>query len=592
MDGSLRAKRGSSRRFRPVFLTGAFFLCAMVALAVVWLDRRPAPLFQDQFTHPDARAVALVRGRPLELVISVLERPSVLRIPFWIDGDRKPAAVQIAALDPGSESAIVTEVIQTELAELPVPKGGRQDAPLKVLITTEATHSDSRPRLLWSAEPPREAIEARYGGTPISEIEGLPSTGPLLLAEYAWPSRWLLILWLMVAGWAVWTKGRGSAAWGVLLVGVALAASVSSALLWQRDYTRRAPHLDADGYAESARQMAGFLGDSDQRPRVAAWYRAYPHATTQLLPALLAPWVLLGVPASYAFMLLSALACWLALLGIRRVGLDGLGFSEPLAVGVAVAFACHPLVLRTFARPITDGLGMLLVIWTLWLLIRRMKGPGNWDEAWLALLVLAHPLARPQGFAYWPFIAVAFIVADRVRRGAWPGIGAIAVSASKIFLPAVFVLSIFYWQFDWWHNVDLMLAKARRFRIDSTLRDFVDSCLGVILLLPLLFFLRRSEFRRPWRLDPSIALLLAWVLYAVATLVAVRAPFWLRHFLPALPAVYWLAGAWIQGLSGRRRLAGAGVLAACAAIGMVVTLRQIAFLEPLPAWYAGIVTVP
>ena len=279
-----------------------------------------------------------------------------------------------------------------------------------------------------------------------------------------------------------------------------------SALLWQRDYTRRAPHLDADGYAESARQMAGFLGDSDQRPRVAAWYRAYPHATTQLLPALLAPWVLLGVPASYAFMLLSALACWLALLGIRRVGLDGLGFSEPLAVGVAVAFACHPLVLRTFARPITDGLGMLLVIWTLWLLIRRMKGPGNWDEAWLALLVLAHPLARPQGFAYWPFIAAAFVVADRVRCGAWPGIGAIAVSALKIFLPAVFVLAIFYWQFDWWHNVDLMLAKARRFRIDSTLRDFVDSCLGVILLLPLLFFLRRSEFRRPWRLDPSIAL--------------------------------------------------------------------------------------
>ncbi len=592
MGGSLRAKKSSSRRFRPVFLTGTFFLLAAVALAAVWADRRPAPLFKDQFTHPDARAVSVVRGRPLKLLLDVSERPTTLRIPFWIDGDRKPATVQIAALDPGSEPAVVTQVIGTELAELPVPAGGSEEASLEVLITTEAAHSGTRPRLLWSAEPPLVAMETRYGGTPISEIDGLPSTGPLVLAEYAWPSRWLLILWLVVAGWAVVARNRGPAAWGVLLVGVALAASVTSALLWQRDYTRRAPHLDADGYAESAKQMAGFIADSDQRPRVAAWFRSYPHATTQLLPALLAPWVLLGIPASYAFMLLSALACWLALLGIRRVGLDGLGFSEPLAIGVAVAFACHPLVLRTFSRPVTDGLGMLLVVWTLWLLIRRMKGPGIWDEAWLALLVLAHPLARPQGFAYWPFIAVAFIMADRVRYGAWPGIDAVLTSASKIFLPAVLVLSIFYWQFDWWHNVELMLAKARRFQIDSTLRDFIDSCLGVILALPLLLLLWSPRSNRRWVLDPSIALLLAWVIYAVATLVAVRAPFWLRHFLPALPAVYWLAGAWIQGLSGRRRLAGAGVLAACAAIGMVVTLRQIAFLEPLPVWYAGIVAVP
>ncbi|MCH2186628.1 hypothetical protein MK280_12230, partial [Myxococcota bacterium] len=498
----------------------------------------------------------------------------------------------IAALDPESQPAEVTQVTETELAELSVPKGGRRDAPLKILITTEAARSETRPRLLWSLEPPLVPMETRYGQTPISEVDGLPSTGPLLLAEYDWPSRWLLVLWLFVAGWAVFAIKRGPAAWGGVLVGVALAASVSSALLWQRDYTRRAPHLDADGYAESAEQMARFIADPDQRPRVAAWFRAYPHATTQLLPALLVPWVLLGIPASYAYMLLSALACWLALLGIRRVGLDGLGFSEPLAVGLALAFACHPLVLRTFARPITDGLGLLLVIWTLWLLIRRLKGPGIWDEAWLALLVLAHPLARPQGFAYWPFIAVAVVVADRVRRGTWPRIDAILASACRIFLPAVCILAILYWQFDWWHNVDLMLAKARRFRIDSTLRAFIDSCLGLILLLPLLFFFRPTDSTRRRTLDPSLALLVAWVLYAVATLVAVRAPFWLRHFLPALPAIYWLAGAWVQRLGGRRRRVAAGILAAGAAIGVAVTLRQIAFLEPLPVWYAGIVAVP
>ncbi|MCH2187885.1 hypothetical protein MK280_18675, partial [Myxococcota bacterium] len=91
MDGSLREKKGAPGRFRPFLLTGAFFILAAVALGVIWADRRPAPLYKDQFTHPEARALSLARGRPLEILLSVSERPATLRIPFWIEGGRRPA---------------------------------------------------------------------------------------------------------------------------------------------------------------------------------------------------------------------------------------------------------------------------------------------------------------------------------------------------------------------------------------------------------------------------------------------------------------------------------------------------------------------
>ena len=107
--------------------------------------------------------------------------------------------------------------------------------------------------------------------------------------------------------------------------GLAAAATLSSALLWQRDYTRRVAHLDADRYAESAARMAAGLADPALRPAAAAWFRAYPHASTQLVPALLVPFVWLGLPASFAFMLLSALAAWLALLATWRIAVAHLG---------------------------------------------------------------------------------------------------------------------------------------------------------------------------------------------------------------------------------------------------------------------------
>ncbi len=576
----------------PLGLTLVFVVAAASALALIWADRRPEPFLSDQFTHADMPAVLVMARQPVELTLAPGERPSALRVPLSIGEGADPVDVAVTVADRGAAGTRVTRVSETALARVAVPEGGRPGATLHVRLSSEAASRETAAHVLWSRDAPRRPLDVRYAGRPLADVAVLPATAPLLIVEYPWPSRWLLAVWVLplLAAVTAW-RASGSIS-SRAVVALALAATVSSALLWQRDYTRRAAHLDADAYAQSVEQMARFAGEPNARAEVADWFRSYPHATTQLVPALMAPFVLLGAPVGYVYMLLSALACWLSLLVVQRVATRSLGVGDGLAWGVAAAFACHPVVLRTFARPVTDGAGLLLVVCTLALLLRRLRAPGPRDELWLALLLLAHPLTRPQGFAYWPFVAVAIVWADRVREGGWPPLRETVLSGLRLFGPPLLVLAALYLQLDWWHNVGLMLEKARRFQLASTSVDFAASCAGVLLLLPLLGVLRRREGAVALRGDPRARLLAAWALFAVATLVAVRAPFWLRHFVPALPAVYWLAAMWIEDLRGRARLAAVGLLSGCAALGIGVTLWQIAHLEPLPAWLAPLLTAP
>ena len=43
-------------------------------------------------------------------------------------------------------------------------------------------------------------------------------------------------------------------------------------------------------------------------------------------------------------------------------------------------------------------------------LLRRLRGADRAGEIALSVLLFCHPMARPQGFAYWPFVALAVLV--------------------------------------------------------------------------------------------------------------------------------------------------------------------------------------
>ena len=145
------------------------------------------------------------------------------------------------------------------------------------------------------------------------------------------------------------------------------------------------------------------------------------------------------------------------------------------------------------------------------------------------------------------------------------------------------LLAALYLHFDWQHNVGLMLAKAQRFRLHSTPEFFLKSLAGCVQLVPLLW-LRAVEKRR----EPSVALWPGWLAYGVLLLILARAPFWLRHFLPVLPAVFVLAAVGLDRMPGRERRLAYALLLVTAAANIGATAWQIHELGPVAAGDRGV----
>jgi hypothetical protein len=585
IESSTSPSQGSPGRPKVarVYLSAVFlflFLCVPI-LAWIHSDLRPAPVYPSHESHEQAPSVLVTESLPVELRISLSQPAERLLIPVMAGAARRPIRLEVEAR---GELLAETRVDETGVVRLPLGATGPDDRELTIRFSSDARNRESAPAVLWSAGAPRAGTAVRYGGRDLKEIDVLPTTGPLVLVEYAWPSRVLLGCWILpgVFGLLAWRDPK----WSIwLLVTLALAASVTSTLLWQRDYSRRMAQLDADAYAQSATQLARYLGDAAARPEIAAWLRDYPHSSTLLAPALLAIPVALGVPVQLAYMQLSALAGLLSLLILFRLLDFELGFGERLAAVGTTLFACHLLMLRSFARPTTDILGLMLVLAMLGLLVRRLTSDHRRDEIALSVLLFLHPLARPQGFGYWLFAALAVLACDLLRihgRRAW---APLVRSQLRIFAPPLLALALLYSVFGWAHNIELMLEKAERFRINSTLPIFMQSLVGVVQVIPLLWLRAGTALRRP-----DLLIWIAWLLFNLGLLVAVRAPYWMRHYLPILPVVFVLMVAGLARLRGRERLAAGGILGATIVFNLAITTHQIFDLRALPGAFAGFIS--
>jgi len=457
---------------------------------------------------------------------------------------------------------------------------------LRIRFSSNARRAERAPRLVWAESAPGFGAEVSVGGIAVDRAEALPNTGPLMLVQYRWPTRALLWLWpLLIAPFAwAWREPRGAMSFFALL---ALVATVTSVLLWQRDYSRLAAHIDADQYAKNANTMARYIGEPEERAEIREWYRDYPHATTSLAPALLVLPTLLGAPVIVSYLELSALAGFLSLLVLYRILRVELEFEERVALLATTVFGCHLLMLRSFARPVTDVFGLLLVLLTLWLLVRRLRGDVRVEEIALSVLLFCHPLARPQGFGYWPFVALAVLACDWWRAGRRPEWRAVVTAQLRIFLPPLLLLAGLHLYFDWFHNVELMVAKAKRFRIGSTPRLFAESLIGIVQLLPLLWLAARERLR-----SPAFVLWLTWLGFNLAMVVAVRAPFWMRHFLPVLPVLFVLTAAGLEKVRGGRRNAALALLALLVVYNVSMTVYQIHQSGPLPPALAAFISTP
>lgn len=574
-------------RFDPstLAIVGLFLLASAALFGWLRSDLRPPPLYRTQAPHERAPAVLVSGGSPVELRVELPRPAESLLIPVGLGEDRLPLGISVLS-DASGEELVRRSVSDSGLTRVDLPARAASVRALRIRFTSAAQHAERAPRLVWAESAPGFGAEVRVGGLAVDRVEALPNTGPVMLVQYRWPTRALLWLWpllILPFAWA-WREPRRAVSFFALL---ALVAAVTSVLLWQRDYSRRAVHIDADQYAKNAVTMARYLVEPEERAEIREWYRNYPHATTSLAPALLVLPTLLGAPVILSYLELCALSGFLSLLVLYRILRVELSFEDRIALLATTAFGCHLLMLRSFARPVTDVFGLLLVLLTLWLLVRRLQREDRVEEIALSVLLFCHPLARPQGFGYWPFVALAVLACDWWRAGRRPEWRGVVTAQLRIFLPPLLLLAALYLTFDWFHNVELMVAKAKRFQIISRPRIFAQSLIGIVQLLPLFWLAARARLR-----SPAFLLWLAWLGFNLALIVAVRAPFWMRHFLPVLPVLFLLTAAGLERVRGGHRHATLALLALLVVYNVSVTVYQIYQSGPLSPALATFISTP
>jgi len=132
-----------------------------------------------------------------------------------------------------------------------------------------------------------------------------------------------------------------------------------------------------------------------------------------------------------------------------------------------------------------------------------------------------------------------------------------------------------------------MFEKAARFRINATPGFFAESLIGVVQLLPILWWGARSRLR-----EPEVALLVSWLVFNLLLLIIVQAPFWMRHFVPIVPSALLLAALGLDQLRGRARSAGIALLLVSALANVSISLAIIHTPGPLPAAVEGFIATP
>ncbi|MCK6484427.1 MAG: hypothetical protein HUU22_05495 [Phycisphaerae bacterium] len=514
----------------------AYLTGTVAILALIGADLRPAPIYHTKDWRADDSYVYVTSSQPLRFECDTPGRfPIAIWIPLTFRKDAQSLTLHISDAADGRELARRAlrrrdyEVVRFRAPDRPVSR-------MRMEFSSEVPNEDRAPGLLWTRHPPPADATVIHGGRVIKDI------GPVMIFFYSWPTRWLLVLWPMsaFAFAAAWKNERRTPSF---LIAAALAATAASALLWQQDYTLHAAHRDADDYARMAQVYADYVVKPESRAGNANWIDHWAGTHNSLACVLMAGPIILGVPAWAAYLQLNALCGFgcLALLydALRR----GVGVSARAALLATAAGATHLIMIRSFARAVTDVFGLFFLMLMLWALLTRMRVLSRASHILHALLFFALPLARPQCVGYLPALVVGAGCADvvRERRVGWNT----ALRLALTFVPPALLLLTMYWAFDWRENVATMLRAKARFVGASTPYQFGFAILNALQGLPLfwLFGLRR------WR-EPRIAVFVVWIVYYLALMIVARSPFWGRHFLPLWPATFALVAVGLDSLRG------------------------------------------
>lgn len=413
--------------------------------------------------------------------------------------------------------------------------------------------------LYLRAEPPTTLLFARGdpGGVEDGDLrlDGVPLEGALQF-EAGYRSLWRAVgLGLLVAAPVLVAASlrRGSLAIVLALTG---ALTVVGLALWQRDYRWLGEnHYFPDGYDEYSRAIQDVLTGSGADPRgvLHRFVARYPHAHSPLLPVVLAVVGTQFDDLARAYAALSALAAVasaaVVFLFARRSGL-----SRSSACGAVILAATSFLFVRAAARTSTDMPGLLTTLLGLGAaleLIRRPDVTMPRRFLSLALLLTIGAFVRPTVLAVGPAIGLAGLAHDRFVAGKttrtllWilvslaPGAAFFVLSFALGFGPSFAALAV----------------KATFFSGARTAENLLAGLALVVGVTPALWVLARRKGSGWPELVKTPETILGFMVFltSIGFLVSSGAPFWSRHFLPALAGLVVAALTPIKALEERSR---------------------------------------
>lgn len=335
-------------------------------------------------------------------------------------------------------------------------------------------------------------------------------------------------------------RARARLAWAALL----LVCAVLSVLWWRADLASCTCHACADGHCGYAERIHSALagrapGAWPNLLRFAQWYL---HAQIPLSASLVAVAMFAGLSARWSFVVVSAAATLLTWLVVQRTVAASRPDRTTLAL-VGVAFWTGTVVVRGFARPVTDAVGMACCAASLWAILAHVERRSAASGARLFAFQLMGLLSR---VAFIPMLAMPALaellrageMRERVHRalragllfGVLPGV---LVRAATVGLGIDHTASIWSW------------AHAPQFVSNDRPGDLLAGlwASGSVYLAIGVAGLLRGDAR-----DLTRLVHLAWTVLYVAFLVLGGGALWPRYFAPVVPSIVVLAAPGIAAL--------------------------------------------
>lgn len=423
------------------------------------------------------------------------------------------------------------------------------------------------PFLLGNGEAPRDEVE----------IQG---DIPAFRASYDSWSRWMHLLWIP-AGLLAIGAFRKSGLCSSALVAGGLAALATSVLSWQQAYSILDNYIDPDRFGEYGVMLADWVRDPDSRALSELFWSGWRYSWLPLTPILTGAGELLGLPTLLSAVLVSTLASFGAVLLFHRLLRRSFGLSEISAFAGTLLFLSHHFFLKSFAKPSTDPVGLLLIFASLTLIVDRFRrAPSRAQTIWLIIVVFLHFFARPPGFVFAAFTVGCAILSDwfRLKKIDLPGSCRTGLLAG--ILPLALVAGCFQ-AFGWWNNFDVALHSSKEFHHASTWAALGEMMLSMLQLLPIFWlFAGRDRLRKPdsW-------LLIAWAGFYLVLIVAIKAGFITRLLLPMLMTPVLFAALGLD----RLKLAGRVAVILIAALNVGIVIYHSLLPTPPPDWLARLI---